>query len=148
MTLRHIVRSAVTHFFPATLLTLAAVLGLAGLDTLLAELPTLVGLSTALTLGHVAFTWALRRYFRPDALGVRSRAVIAGVVSAAALFLLIVARNGMSAVPLTIAGFLAGVVGTLGMYFPWLRRRPSTEALAHSAPNELLELPADPAPVL
>lgn len=141
ITWRDIIRGATRRFLPAAAATALAL----ELTTwaVAGGHPSFTSLGAslcALGLGYVGALGLVRPWLRDDAAVAGRRAVVAGIAS---LGLVVaganVLRPGTSFIFSSILGlaglyFASGSVVTLGLYFPWIARRQSVDALSTADP--------------
>jgi hypothetical protein len=133
LSLREIVKGVVTRFLPASVVSLlGAVLGSAtiGSGQLVPLMSMLIGWAAFVGLGFGVGLLALAKWLYPDAKVGGPRSILAGVL-APLLPLFFLWLNAVLDTGLGLGSWewrallvLAGMVGALAMYFPWLTATP------------------------
>ena len=146
---RDVLGSGLTRFLPGAVGLLSAVLAYdvaRGAPFLGDRVLILLLESFGLVVGYTAAARFLRARLRADAQIHGRRSVIAGIVAAAASYWgLMVLENpwhdmSLFFLSIVVAGVVAGIGGTLAVFFPWLtaRNADSLAAGARASPNEEL----------
>ncbi len=126
-----IVQASASRFLPGAVLSLAAMLtlagGVSGSGGWLEALPVILAGAGALTLGFSAGLAALRRWLYPDAKVNGRRSFIVGVIAPVVVFIigtLLPPGTGSSMALWLGALFLASLILAVLMFFAWLTPTP------------------------
>ena len=146
LSIREVLRGALSRFFPASVLSMGAVgvaVGMPGPGQWLGWLMGVLGFAGALTGGFGLGLVALKRWLYPDADVTGRRSVVAGLLSPLAVFISVAVGSGLSQAQVPVVLALIGGVMAVSMFFAWLS--PTPEAMREpqygSDPSEVPRLP-------
>ncbi len=142
ISIREIVRGALTRVLPASAGLMAAMLllpMLGGASGLSPYAPLIAAWEvTSLTVGYAVVLLGFRRRIHPSADVTGRRAIVVGLTSPLALLVASAFAQGAGRAEIAAVSAAVGGLITLGMFFPWLTPRPGGRLRGDDASPESL----------